>query len=163
MRRVYLDLDGVLADFDGTYERLFGHHPDDASTSSLMWQNIWAADKFFLNLQPFFGHGIFYNQAANLADQLCPILTACPRSRFGEVAVQKREWVRRNLPDDTTMIPTPESKSKPFYMHAPGDILIDDWSKNCEAWELAGGAAIQHKGNYAETLSQLEEALHAAV
>ncbi len=25
------------------------------------------------------------------------------------------------------------------------DILVDDWSKNCEAWEAAGGAAIKYE------------------
>ncbi|MFL9582229.1 hypothetical protein [Stenotrophomonas sp. AB1(2024)] len=40
-------------------------------------------------------------------------------------------------------------------MHQPGDILIDDWGKNCAAWTDAGGAAIKHEGNWEETRTAL--------
>ena len=45
-------------------------------------------------------------------------------------------------------------------MRNPGDILIDDFSKNCEDWAAHGGMAIKHlTGTVEETIEALQEIL----
>jgi hypothetical protein len=36
-------------------------------------------------------------------------------------------------------------KNKCLFMHSPGDVLIDDFDKNCIPWREHGGIAIHHK------------------
>lgn len=51
-------------------------------------------------------------------------------------------------------------------MHQPGDVLIDDFEANCDAWTAAGGVAIRHAGDWTATghaLSQIEDLSGAAL
>ena len=49
MKQLFIDLDGVLSDFDGYYEQCFGERPDRSRPSDPpgVWDNIS-------------GHGLFY-------------------------------------------------------------------------------------------------------
>ena len=49
--QLFVDLDGVLADFDSHYDALFGGRPDKKD-DSVDWKAIAKADKFFFNLPP---------------------------------------------------------------------------------------------------------------
>jgi hypothetical protein len=80
-------------------------------------------------------------------EHLSPIiLTACPKSNYAHVAGQKVAWVREHLSASVTVLPVLGGSSKPLFMHAQGDVLIDDYRRNTEAWEAAGGVAILHRG-----------------
>lgn len=140
--RLYLDLDGVMADFDGSFPRVFGlDHRDMADDA--MWKIINTHPTFFRELPPMAG-------AIDFMDWVRPlqpiVLTACPKSNYAHVASQKRDWVRAHLGADVTVLPVWGGASKPLFMHAPGDVLIDDYRRNTEAWEAAGGIAILHRG-----------------
>ena len=43
----------------------------------------------------------------------------------------------------------------------PNCILVDDREKNVKEWVAAGGIGIHHKGDFAETLRQVKEAIAA--
>lgn len=149
MTRIYLDLDGVMADFDSHHNSLFGWIPNFDLTDE-HWQKIHDSDEFFYNmpLKP---------DAKELLAGLRQdpiILTACPRTKYQEVARQKRRWVRENLGAYLTVLPVIGGHNKPMFMHNRGDILIDDYGKNCRAWEAEGGRAIKHT-SAADTLEQL--------
>jgi 5'-nucleotidase len=141
--RIYLDLDGVLADFERHFIEYFGVDPqtlDDA----VMWKMINGYPDFYANLPPM-------KDALSLFEELnrwcigVTILTACPRSNYRNAAIQKRDWVRKHLSTDVTVIPMLGGVNKALFMHEPGDILIDDMEKNCRAWEELGGIAIVHR------------------
>lgn len=150
--RVYLDLDGVMADFDALFPATFGldHRSlaDDA-----MWQIINAHPSYFRDMPPCPGAIEFYRSIAALHPI---VLTACPKSAYVNAATQKRAWVRKHLSRDVTVLPVMGGRHKPLFMHARGDILIDDFQANCEAWRAAGGIAIQHV-DFDETRSRLSE------
>ena len=130
--RLYLDLDGVMADFDAHFPATFGlNHREMADDA--MWATINAHPSYFRDMPPMDGAVAFFR-----ALPVEPIiLTACPKSNYAHVAQQKREWVREHLSTDVIVLPVMGGRHKPLFMHAEGDVLIDDWRKNIEAWKAA--------------------------
>jgi len=164
MTRIFLDLDGVLADFDRHYADLFGHYhnaiPDDE-----LWGKIHSQPSFFRDMPPFRDAKPFLLGVVMLATKAgvrdVSVLTACPKSAYAHVAGQKRAWVYEHLSPHLTVIPTAGGSSKPLFMHSPGDILVDDFERNTSAWEKAGGRAILHKGDLGASLATLRGMLSA--
>jgi hypothetical protein len=155
-RRIFLDLDGVMFDFDGHFYELFNADPpskggvDDAT----MWHLIHNHGSFFRTMPLFPGAKEFFD--ALVTRGLDPIiLTAASKSHYAEMAVQKRAAVREHLSTNHLVLPVAGGSAKPLFMHAPGDILIDDWIKNCDRWTKAGGQAIHHNGRFEETLLRI--------
>lgn len=139
-RTLYLDLDGVMADFDSAFPAVFGvdHR---ALLEAHMWEHINGHPSFFRDLPAFPGAVEFFRKVEHLNPV---ILTACPKTNYPHVAAQKRAWVREHLSTTCWVLPVLGGVNKPLFMHQPGDILVDDWKKNCEAWQAAGGTAIKH-------------------
>lgn len=140
--RLYLDLDGVMADFDSTFPQVFGLDHRTLADDE-MWARINTHPNFFRSLPPMEGALEFFAEIRHLRPI---VLTACPKSNYAHVAEQKREWVREHLGAEFHVLPVWGGASKPLFMHAPGDILIDDYRRNTEAWAAAGGRAILHRG-----------------
>lgn len=153
---LYLDLDGVLADFDGAFPEVFGlNHREMADDE--MWAKINAHESFFRDLPPCPGALDFFREVEHLQPT---ILTACPKANYAHVAVQKREWVRHHLSRTCLVLPVMGGANKPLFMHQRGDILVDDYGRNTAAWEAAGGVAILHR-NWQDTREALALARHA--
>lgn len=150
MRRLYLDMDGVLADFDRAYEERFGVHPKQHD-DKIMWGNIDGCEDFWQAIPPCAGAIAFFVDVAHLNPT---ILTACPKTNYAPAARHKRAWIRRYIGEHVTVLPVMGGSNKPLFMHAPGDILIDDFRRNTEAWEAAGGVAILHR-NWFDTRTAL--------
>lgn len=153
-KRIYLDLDGVMADFDAHFPAVFGHShkgmPDDD-----MWSLINSNNTFFFDMPPCLGAVDFFKWL----EQFNPIiLTACPKSDYANVAVQKRQWVHKHLSKDVTVLPVLHGRFKWLFMHAPGDILIDDYKKNIGEWETNRGVGILHR-NFHDTYHALKQAM----
>ncbi len=151
--RLFLDLDGVMADLEGDYLNRFGHPMDEAESKAKMWSSINGIEDYFYHLPMMAGALEFYRDIKRY-DPI--ILTSCPTSRYAEVATQKMRWVRKNLDPDVLVITVDGSDRKQYFVQHKGDILIDDYGKNCREWEGAGGYAIKHEGdNFVRTLSTL--------
>lgn len=150
-RRLYLDLDGVLADFDAYFPQLFGvdHR---ALADELMWSKINSHPSYFRSMPMCVGAKAFFEQVKHLDPS---ILTACPKSDYANVAKQKRGWVREHLSTWITILPVQGGSAKPLFMNQPGDVLVDDFERNCTAWTAAGGIAIHHTGDFAKTLARI--------
>lgn len=147
--RIFLDLDGVMADFDKRYFDLFGEHPHDR-TDAGMWKNIDSEKYFFRHMPLMTGAKKFFDQLHGDCNIDLSILTACPRSNYYEVAVQKRQWVHEHLSADVRVLPVMGGKNKCLFMENPGDILIDDHQKNIGAWVELDGIGILHR-NFNQT------------
>lgn len=150
MRRLYIDLDGVMADFDKYFLDEFGIQSSKLDDPTL-WKWINNHGNFFRNLPLCEGAIDFFNIVRPFNPT---ILTACPKTNYAVAAVQKRQWVYEHLSKDLTVIPMLGGKNKCLFMHSPGDVLIDDFEKNCIPWQEHGGIAIHHK-NFKETIAQL--------
>lgn len=141
MTRLYLDMDGVLADFDRAYEERFAVAPR-SHEDAVLWANIDGCEDFFRTIPPCAGALEFFAEVAHLNPI---ILTACPKTGYPKAAQHKREWIREHLGADVVVLPVMGGTNKPLFMHAPGDVLIDDYRRNTEAWSAAGGVAILHR------------------
>ena len=135
---LFVDLDGVVADFDAGFPRLFGLNHKEMPEAR-MWEMIEGHVSYFeaLDLMP---------DALVMFDALrCfspTILTACPSLGFDKACAGKRAWVARHLGEEIPVITVRGGRNKPLHMTAPGDILVDDWPRNIAAWEAAGGRGI---------------------
>lgn len=152
--QIFLDLDGVMADFELHFVEEFGIAPDSVSDDK-MWEMINGVENYFLNMPLTNGAIEFFDWIKKFNPI---ILTACPRSNYQEAAIQKRQWVRKNLCDEIMVLPMTGGKNKFLFMQQEGDILIDDFEKNCIPWNVNGGHAIQHF-NFEMTKQRLLEML----
>lgn len=139
MVQIFLDCDGVLADFDKAGEILWGMPPR-------AYQAVHGSKEFWQQLE---AHGTFYRtlplmpDAMELVDgvrHLNPtILTGCPRGNWAEA--QKIAWAEEHFPG----IPIITCRSADKRMHAKaGDVLIDDWPQYRHRWIEMGGVFISH-------------------
>lgn len=144
MTGIFVDLDGVMADFDEAFPRIFGFNHRELP-KDVFWSHINGHPTYFEDLKVMDGALDFWAKLHRLSPpEAIRILTAAPKSNFGPVATQKLRWVRKHLGPDVHVIPVMGGKNKRFYMHRPGDILIDDWDRNVNGWIEQGGVGILH-------------------
>lgn len=143
LRYINLDMDGVLADFRTHYQETFGE--DDAVVGSKrVCEQLATRPDFFENCPILPGAQEFFYHACTRQHTSAVILTSCPVSSFEASARAKRNWIRKHF-GGIPVIPVPGSRNKHLYLQQAGDILIDDWGKNCEDWCSDGGIAIKHE------------------
>lgn len=139
-RTLYLDCDGVLADFDGGVVRLSGMNAE-ALTDRLgvggFWRELAKADGFYEHLDPLPG-ALAMVEAVRHLDPV--ILTGLPLGKWAEP--QKRAWAKRHFPD--LRVITCMARDKWRYA-TPGDVLVDDREKARQPWEKAGGLFVLHE------------------
>lgn len=152
-RQLFLDCDGVLANFDAYAEEIFGLPPrkfEDQHGAKRFWCDLQSHEGFYTKLPPM-------PDALELfaaVEHLNPIiLTGLPLGDWAEP--QKREWGAKHFPR-TKMICC-MSADKRNHMK-PGDILVDDFLKYKHLWEEAGGTFIHHTSakNSIAILSDME-------
>jgi hypothetical protein len=134
--QLFLDLDGVLADFDSGFFKMAGKKPHDLPKRD-MWKAIAANKTFFedLDLMP---DGL---ELWNYVEKHNPkILTGLPTVNDG--ANQKKRWVAKTI-SQTTEVLVVASKEK-FLHSGYGKILIDDRQDMITPWIAAGGIGILH-------------------
>lgn len=162
---VYLDLDGVLADFNGTTDRILKdlHGPDfdwDTEVRKPMWGLVGDIKDLYSRLD-------VLPDAHELVEYVgrygnVEILTAIPRRGYFPDAVDhKREWVAKHFPEIKHINFGPYAKDKQYH-YRRGDILIDDTSPNVNQWIARGGYAVLHTTT-ADTIEQMESKRRAGL
>lgn len=149
--KLFVDLDGVLVDFDRQFKNLTGELPSEFESkygTDKFWEVInnegvkfWASMKWMSDGQQLWNYVSKYN----------PSLLSAP-SYDESSKIGKRVWVKNNLPG-VKLILTP-AKYKQKYS-GPDSILIDDREQNIYQWIEKGGIGILHK-NAQDTIKQLQ-------
>lgn len=138
--RLYLDCDGVLADFDRHFQKCFGQPPrdyEDKNGATIFWRDIKTeAPTFYRDLPLMPDARELFDAVAMLRPV---ILTGCPRGGWAEP--QKLAWAREHFPGIPMV--TCMSRDKRDYCQL-GDVLIDDRPHYRAKWEGAGGVWITH-------------------
>lgn len=134
--KLFLDLDGVLADFDRGVELLLGQRRDQPPPPR-MWAVIAKAPAFYDTLEMMADAQILWDFCKPFAPT---ILTGLPRGKWAEP--QKRRWVANMLGRDVDVITTMSRDKHKF--SGPGHVLVDDRVKLREAWQQQGGLFIHH-------------------
>jgi hypothetical protein len=141
---LFLDMDGVLADFDtkaGQVLETDNHYKLDwVWGSGEYWKRInERAPDFFQSMAPMPDMKLLMAVVTRFNPW---VLTALPKTNGAEVEKQKRWWLNNYLGHGIPMIAC-ETKEKPNYCQ-PGDVIVDDRAVNKAAWEAKGGIYILH-------------------
>jgi hypothetical protein len=150
MPRLFLDCDGVLADFDAYATEVLGASPQDFEARHgrrEFWRRIAGHGDFFARLPLMADARRLWDAVAHLHPV---ILTGTPQGDWA--APQKLRWAAEHFPQ-ARMITT-LARAKRDHMEAPGDVLVDDLVKFRGLWEEAGGVFVHHRSAEA-TLAEL--------
>ncbi len=150
--RIFLDMDGVISDFDT--------HAKDNGVLDEKGQPKWdlLSLDWWSTMPAFKGARKFYDALKDFAP--VRFLTAPILSK--DCFTGKAMWIQKFLPNPggfayglLSLIICP-AKDKHF-LARPNHILVDDREKNIKEWETAGGVGVHHKGDYAETLAKVAD------
>ena len=155
--KLFLDLDGVLADMDKKIIEISGKRPSEMSPGDF-WKHVESHGSFFESLEWCPGGEALWERTKHLHPT---ILTGVPSKRY-EFEQQKRRWVAQKLGLHVSVICC-ESKDKIHeakLMCTRNEIpvLVDDWDKYEAEWTANGGVFIQHRKTH-NTLKDLSRAL----
>lgn len=149
--KLFVDLDGVLADFDRHHEDMFGH-ASDKGVDSVDWSRVRSVDRFFANIPPMGDMDALWSFILPYR----PIILSGVPPEVPRAADDKRLWVSRYLGSD---VEVRCCRSREKCLHAePGDILIDDWGKYRHLWISRGGVWVDHI-SASDSIRQLERLL----
>jgi 5'(3')-deoxyribonucleotidase len=156
MTTLYLDMDGVVADFDEYAARTFGFPPSSGIYPDEQWQKIAENPRLYRDLNKTLYADDLVQECRDFVltkGYDLKFLTAVPKGNDVPWAFyDKIVWIQLHFPNIPVFF-GPFSKDKHVHCQA-GDILIDDRLSNIEEWRAAGGIAIHHT-NIDATLYEL--------
>lgn len=162
--QIFLDCDGVLADFDLYASEILGMPPREFEAQkgdSRLWEILYSTKDYFFNLPKMVDADELVNGVLERGYEPI-ILTGIPSKEGSDWAIdQKQRWRRKHYPD-LKMI-TCKSKDKLLHMvEGKHNILIDDWPKWRHLWEEGGGTFILHT-SASTSLSELDNILKGSL
>ena len=140
MTELFLDLDGVLADFDAGAQALLGMTPaefEERHGKREFWRRIANAPNFYGTLPQMPDARRLFDAVEHLKPT---ILTGLPLGNWA--APQKVQWAAEHFPG--APIITCMARDKHQHMKA-GDVLVDDRDNHRAAYEREGVVFIHHK------------------
>ena len=157
--KLYLDMDGVLCNFEKRFTELYGKDAlgaRDRKNFTTNWPNF-IMDGNFENLEWFPGGKELLHFIQYATDWEVEILSSSGGEKFhSEVAAQKVVWLcNKGIPYKANIVPG--RKHKTAYA-TPETILIDDTEDIIVNFNAAGGLGILHK-DINETLAKLRTLL----
>ena len=157
--KIYVDMDGVVADFDKRFTDLSGMSPSDYESKNgknAFWDFIDVKHKlaFWVGIPPM-------SDAQGLMDYVSKhdyeMLTAPSikkESLMGK-GLWIRNWAKKGLFPSKPKVNYKPAKNK-HHFAAPNHILIDDKQSTIDSWNAAGGIGILHT-SAGNTISQLKK------
>ena len=142
--KIYLDMDGVIADFDKRYKELYKIAPRDADTYKTFdkFFTTFIAERQFatLDLMPDALALIEYLKALSVPTEI--LSSTSSEKRDAEIREQKVEWLHKhNIHFPINLVPGKRLKRN---FSNPSSILIDDTAQNIDQWRAEGGIGILH-------------------
>ena len=147
---LFLDCDGVLADFDLGVSKLLGMSPAEFQkrhSTGEFWKRLARAPDFYGTLEELPDAQRLFEAVKHLEPT---ILTGLPLGKWA--APQKERWAAQHFPG--VLIITTMAREKHLHMQ-PGDVLVDDRENHRSLWENADGIFIHHR-NAEDTLQRLK-------
>ena len=159
--KVYLDMDGVLADFDQRFRDLSGMEPSEFENKygrKAFWDLIDEEHKikFWVGIKPMDGASALVDAVKDYDYELLTSPSAKKQSYLGKIL-----WVKNHTGDVFPSKPRINfKKAKEKHLIKPQlaktDILIDDREDTIGRWNAAGGTGIVYK-SIGQTLSDLKK------
>jgi len=151
---IYLDMDGVIADFVRRYRELYHMDPAQAEGQKKFdhfFDDFIATNQFAtLDLMPGAMEGINFLRKAPVPTQM--LSSTSNEERYDDISKQKMVWLQTH---GITFNPifVPGKRLKQHYA-APDKIIIDDTESVIDQWKAKGGIGILHK-DWSTTLAIL--------
>ena len=142
---IYLDMDGVIADFVKRYKEMYGMEPREAEKHKKFdhyFNEFIESDQFAtLDLMPGAMQGIEFLRKASVPTQI--LSSTANEARYDAISKQKMIWLQsKGITFNPLFVPGKRHKWK----HAtPDSIIIDDTESVIDDWRKAGGIGILHK------------------
>ena len=165
---IYVDMDGVLADFFGEWAKIMqvDHFTkiDKEHDIKDALQKIRDTDEFWLKL-PLLPQA---KQLLSLIKQIKGEYNICssPLADDPRSEPHKREWIEKNLaffPPKNVYITHNKAQFATKEDGTP-NILIDDFGKNINQWESAGGIGFKYKDHkFERTAKAIQQQMNAPV
>ena len=164
MEKIYLDMDGVLAEFDRGVAELChmqassqAGKDNDAGYDDRMWAAIREVDHFYDRLELMPGAKELFDRLYGKYGDRVAILTGIPKPKRGIVTARddKIAWTHRLL-SDKIRVNVVYREQKPQYCRGKESVLIDDRESNIREWREMGGTGILHV-SAEETIRELEK------
>lgn len=153
---LYVDMDGVLCDFEGGFEKLVGG-PITSETKKQFWKTLKGMTEeehvnYWANLDWTSQGKQLWSSVANFS----PTILSSPGTSMRQIVeAGKRKWINKHLNPQPSSVIFETSKEK---YADKSSILIDDREKVLNPWLAAGGIGILHKdGQLDNTIAQLNE------
>lgn len=166
---LYLDMDGVQADFFGAWAKKLGvDHwkaidDKEKEINLLAHSNPEEVYNFFRNLKPLRGGTalVKWLKSNNIP---FTVLSAQLRGPYGDASIQaKKDWLDEYNPGTSADAIFTQNKHKYAKTNGVANVLVDDYGKYLNAWSAAGGIAIKHEDEYEDpnsvekTIAQLQK------
>jgi 5'(3')-deoxyribonucleotidase len=149
MPRLFLDADGVLADFDSGAQALLGMTPAEFEARHgrrEFWRRIANAPNFYGTLSEMPDARRLFDAVRHLKPT---ILTGLPLGNWA--APQKVKWAAEHFPG----VPIVTCMARDKHKHMmPGDVLVDDRDNHRADYEREGVVFVHHK-SAKDSLTQL--------
>jgi hypothetical protein len=159
-RVIYVDLDGVLVDFDSGFKSISGEIDKVNYIKKNGIENFWKlinshGQKWWENLNWMPDGEKLWSAIKN---KNVKVLTSGSTRNTGTMAINgKKKWVADHLgPIETIVVNSSREKQK--YARF-GDILIDDLSSNISEWTVKKGTGILHR-NADDTIIKLNDVIN---
>tara|TARA_B100000900_G_scaffold299837_1_gene258394 strand:- start:138 stop:692 length:555 start_codon:yes stop_codon:yes gene_type:complete len=144
-KEIYLDLDGVLADFFSEWKNITGRNWWELDNNLAAIQKIRDEKNFWLKL-PLLSNSLKLLKILKDNNQLYHILSS-PLQNDQNCISQKKKWVKNMLkfyPPQKVIISSEKEIYAKDNLGLP-NVLIDDFGVNIKRWENNGGIGIKHK------------------
>ena len=140
--KIYLDMDGVIADFNKRYKELYKIEPKEADTYKTFdkFFTMFIAERQFatLNLMPDAMELINYLRSLKVTTEI--LSSTSSEKRDAEIREQKIEWLKNhNIEFPVNLVPGKRFKRD---FSNSNSLLIDDTSQNIDQWRVEGGIGI---------------------
>ena len=161
---IYLDFDGVLANFYDNFVAITGANYSQMSRglADAHWQAFVRAGGFASNpLLP--GAQAFVSAVMALPGVQVQGLTSCGGERRGThraVIAQKESWLAEHFGDLGLQAHIVTNWTDKAHYARANALLLDDSQRNCQAFIGAGGHAVHHTGDLAHSLRAIRAFLN---
>lgn len=164
MKKIFVDMDGVLTDFNGMYTKLFDRTPAQVKADRVKkeYSEHWHS---FVDQRAFAALDIlpggqklleFLRYTDPRFVQICILTSAGGFDRHPDVTEQKTEWVRNHLINWPVVV-VPGRRYKAGFATSDA-IIIDDTYDVVTSFISAGGTGIHHSDQRIDhTLLSLQE------